>query len=231
MIQLPYVAIDFEQEQHLYTLHGFRIPSVTQIMEPLSLMLYNSIPLDVLNEAADRGSRAHEQISNYVKYGVEEPDEDTEPYFEAFKKFEREYKPAWVESEYRTYHKILRYAGTIDLIGYIEPDDGTGVDVIDLKCTSVYHRLCWQHSSPAIAKHSKATVSRSGTGTVCSFSRRKNTGSSRWRTATRRSCTVWQSTTQWLPKGSREQKEAIRNGGTGYGQRSEAGQSLTGKPA
>ena len=125
MIQLPDVAIDFEQEQHLYTLRGFRIPSVTQIMEPLSLMLYNGIPLDVLNEAADRGSRAHEQISNYVKYGVEEPDEDTEPYFEAFKKFEREYKPAWVESEYRTYHKILRYAGTIDLI--------------DLKCTSVYH--------------------------------------------------------------------------------------------
>ncbi len=139
MIQLPDVAIDFEQEQHLYTLRGFRIPSVTQIMEPLSLMLYNGIPLDVLNEAADRGSRAHEQISNYVKYGVEEPDDDTEPYFKAFKEFEQAYKPAWVESEYRTYHKILRYAGTIDLIGYIEPDDGTGVDVIDLKCTSVYH--------------------------------------------------------------------------------------------
>lgn len=231
MIQLPYVAIDFEQEQHLYTLHGFRIPSVTQIMEPLSLMLYNGIPLDVLNEAADRGSRAHEQISNYVKYGVEEPDEDTEPYFEAFKKFEREYKPAWVESEYRTYHKILRYAGTIDLIGYIEPDDGTGVDVIDLKCTSVYHpvMLATQLSGycEALKSHGVKVRHRYGLQLL----KTQNTGSSRWRTATRRSCTVWQSTTQWLPKGSREQKEAIRNGGTGYGQRSEAGQSLTGKPA
>ena len=111
MIQLPDVAIDFEQEQHLYTLRGFRIPSVTQIMEPLSLMLYNGIPLDVLNEAADRGSRAHEQISNYVKYGVEEPDEDTEPYFEAFKKFEREYSP---HGSRASIERITRFFGTLE---------------------------------------------------------------------------------------------------------------------
>ena len=42
MIQLPDVAIDFEQEQHLYTLRGFRIPSVTQIIEPDALQRYST---------------------------------------------------------------------------------------------------------------------------------------------------------------------------------------------
>lgn len=136
---LPDVKIDFDTDQHLYTLNGMRLPSVTQIMEPMSLMLYQGIPQDVLFGAADRGTRAHEQVSNYVLYGIEEVDEDTKPYLDAFHEFEAAYHPTWIASEYRTYHKALRYAGTIDLVGFIEPDDGTGVDVIDLKCTSVYH--------------------------------------------------------------------------------------------
>lgn len=139
MIVLPDSQLEFDEEQHLYTLRGMKLPSVTQIMEPMSLMLYNGIPQETLFGAADRGTRAHEQVSNYVLYGIEEEDEDTRPYLEAFHAFEETYKPVWIGSEYRTYHKALRYAGTIDLIGYIEPDDGTGVDVVDIKCTAVYH--------------------------------------------------------------------------------------------
>ncbi len=139
MIALPDCGLAFDEAQHSYTLRGIKLPSVTQIMEPMSLMLYNGIPQETLYGAADRGTRAHEQISNYVLYGIEEEDEDTRPYLEAFRAFEKAYHPAWVDSEYRTYHKVLRYAGTVDLIGYIEPDDGTGVDVIDIKCTAVYH--------------------------------------------------------------------------------------------
>ncbi len=136
---LPACDIRFEEEPHRYLLRGVAIPSVTQIMEPMSLMLYNGIPADVMYEAANRGTRVHEQVSNFVKYGIEETDEDTKPYFQAFQKFQAEYEPHWAESEYRTYHKTLRYAGTLDLIGFVEPDDGTGFDVVDLKCTSAYH--------------------------------------------------------------------------------------------
>lgn len=138
---LPEMRIDFDSERHIYTLNGIQLPSVTQIMEPMSLILYQGIPQETLYGAADRGTRAHEQISNYVLYGVAEYDEDTKPYFEAFLEFESRYHPVWIASEYRTFHKALRYAGTIDLIGLIDPDDGTGVDVIDLKCTSVYHKV------------------------------------------------------------------------------------------
>ncbi len=139
MITLPELDIDFNEEKHIYTLRGVRLPSVTQIMRPMSAMLYESVSEATLMEAADRGTRAHESVSNYVLYGIEEYDEDTEQYVKAFLQFQRDFKPTWVASEYRTYHKIMRYAGTIDLIGYIEPDDGTGVDVVDLKCTSVFH--------------------------------------------------------------------------------------------
>ena len=72
-------------------------------------------------------------------YGIEEHDEDTEPYVNAFLAFQHSYRPEWIASEYRTYHKALRYAGTIDLIGYVEPDDGSGVDIVDLKCTAQFH--------------------------------------------------------------------------------------------
>ena len=141
MIQLPDIKVDFEEERHIYTEGGFKLPSVTQIMEPMSLMLYASVPDNTLNNAADRGTRVHEQVSNYVLYGIEETDEDTEPYVHAFLDFQRDFNPTWLASEYRCYHKVMRYAGTIDLIGYIGPDDGNGVDVVDLKCTAAFHSV------------------------------------------------------------------------------------------
>lgn len=139
MIKLPDIRIDFDEEQHLYSLGGIRLPSVTQIMRPMNLMIYDGVSQMAMSEAASRGTRAHEQISNWVTYGVKEVDDDTIPFVDAFQSFEDMYKPVWAGSEYRTYHKALRYAGTLDLIGYVEPDDGKGVDVIDLKTTSVWH--------------------------------------------------------------------------------------------
>lgn len=138
---LPASPIQFEPSGHIYTLGSAILPSVTQIMEPMSLMLYKGVPGDVMAEAADRGTRAHEQISNHIRFGLLEPDEYTQPYIDAYLRFEADYKPVWVASEYRTYHKALMYAGTLDLAGYIEPDDGGGIDLIDIKCTAQFHRI------------------------------------------------------------------------------------------
>lgn len=132
-------ALEFEEDRHLYTLGGMRLPSVTQVMEPMSLMLYRDVPEDALMAAADRGTRAHEQVSNFVRYGILESDEDTQPYVDAFLRFAQDRRPALAASELRVFHALMGYAGTIDLIGYVEPDSGEGVDVIDLKCTAAYH--------------------------------------------------------------------------------------------
>lgn len=141
MIELPPQTIGFEPNGHIYTLGSVILPSVTQIMRPMSLMLYEGVPPDVMQAAADRGTRAHEQVSNYIRFGLMEPDEDTQPYLDAFLAFDADYRPRWIGSEYRTFHRTLMYAGTLDLIGYIEPDDGRGVDVVDIKCTAQFHRI------------------------------------------------------------------------------------------
>jgi len=136
---LPRLPIEFEPVEHVYTLSGIRLPSVTQLMKPYSMIIYEGIPAEVMQIAADRGTRAHAQVSNYVRFGLLETDEDTEPYLAAFEQFEAEKHPAWLASEYRVYHKFMRYAGTVDLIGFVKPDDGTGVDVVDIKTTKNFH--------------------------------------------------------------------------------------------
>lgn len=141
MITLPDPELDFDEDRHLYSYHGIILPSVTKIMRPMSLMLYNNVDQSTLFEAADRGTRAHSQVENIVKFGVVEYDEDTEAYIDAFESFQAAFLPTWLASEYRIFHRLLRYAGTIDLIGYVEPDDGTGVDLIDLKTTVSFHRV------------------------------------------------------------------------------------------
>lgn len=135
-VQLPKVDLEFDETIHIYTVNGKRLPSVTQLMSPLSQLVYGGVPSAAMAEAADRGSRAHEQVEHLVKYGIEETDLDTEGYIEAFKAFQNDHSPTWAASEYRTYHKLLMYAGTLDLVGHVTPDDGKGYDIVDLKTTS-----------------------------------------------------------------------------------------------
>lgn len=137
---LPEVqGLEFDGERHAYTYRGIKFPSVTQLMEPMSAMLYANVPEDVLSFAAERGTKVHEQISNYVQYGVIETDEETQGYFDAFLQFEKDHQPTWLASEYRTINLAMNYCGTVDLIGFITPEDEIGVDVVDIKTTAKYH--------------------------------------------------------------------------------------------
>ena len=164
--KLPVSDVDFQDERHVYIHHGYRIPSVTQVMEPMSLMLYAKVPDDVLYDAACRGTRVHEQISNYIKYGVAEEDEETKPYLQAYQAFVRDYQPVWIASEYRINHRTMGYAGTVDLVGLVVPDDGTGVDVVDIKTTAQYHSVMLSTQvgayAEAIASHGVTIRKRYG---------------------------------------------------------------------
>ena len=153
---LPVIDIDFDEEQHAYSLKGMRLQSVTQIMRPLSLMAYEGVSFSALSDAADRGTRAHAQVEAIVKYGIEEFDDDTEGYIRAFQAFQEALSPVWLASEYRCFHKNMMYAGTLDLIGFITPNDGNGVDVVDLKCTAVFHRTLLECQLSAYAEALKS---------------------------------------------------------------------------
>lgn len=141
MTEVPETNVSFDEERHIYTLRGVRMPSVTQIMKPLTSLIYDGVPSPAMMVAANRGTRVHESCEKIIKYGITEFDEDTEPYVKAFQDFADTFHPIWIASEYRTYHKQLRYAGTMDVMCYVEPDDGNGVDIFDIKTTASWHSI------------------------------------------------------------------------------------------
>ena len=141
-MNLPDLGVQFDETTHSYiTIHGNKMPSVTHIMRFLSRELYIGIPQDVLAEAANRGTRVHKHTEDIDRFNWAEAEEDCLGYLDAYGSFLRDFNPTWLGSEWRGYHKTLYYAGTLDRIGYLEPDNGQGIDLVDLKTTRTFHRV------------------------------------------------------------------------------------------
>ena len=132
MIELPNTPeLGFIESTHTYTLYGQKIPSVTQLMAPLNAAVYGGINTEVLNKAADRGTEVHQAAENYANFGIEDISPERRGYFDGFREWFDEVKPVVVSTEFKTYHKYLIYAGTIDLLAYIH----NKLYVIDYKTT------------------------------------------------------------------------------------------------
>ena len=83
-IALPqFPELIFDSDKHLYTLdmegQTLQLPSVTQILRFVSRELYSEVPAHILENAADRGTRVHEAIEMYEKFGWMETDTDYLP--------------------------------------------------------------------------------------------------------------------------------------------------------
>lgn len=116
MMELPqFPELEFDEAKHIYKLKGAVLPSVTTVMKTLSNELYHGIDEGVLNAAAERGTAVHNAIENYVKFEIEDIAPAFRGYFEGFKRWWEEYKPIPLGTECRVYHKIMRYAGTVDM--------------------------------------------------------------------------------------------------------------------
>ena len=64
-IELPNTPeLGFNESSHIYTLFGQKIPSVTQLMTPLSAAVYDGINTAVLSNAAERGTEVHQAAEN-----------------------------------------------------------------------------------------------------------------------------------------------------------------------
>ena len=124
--------LTFDDCSHIYRLNGNVIPSVTKIMEPLSSHEYREVDKWVLQKAANRGTAVHNAIENWIKFGIEDLDPDYRGYFDGFKNWWNTYKPEPIGSEVKTYHRILGYAGTVDLVAVI----GGRIVLVDFKTTS-----------------------------------------------------------------------------------------------
>lgn len=128
------MRIDFDEEKHEYSVGGIKIPSVSEILAPLSADRYRDLNPAVLQQAAARGTAIHE-ATQAIDYGAEpEPNPDLDGYLEAYMKFLWEHEVEWHMIEQivyynRTEDELPIYAGTVDRYGLV---DGVPT-VVDIK--------------------------------------------------------------------------------------------------
>lgn len=140
MVEIPeFPELTFEENGHIYRLNGLVIPSVTTLMKPLSDDYYRTVNPDVLDRAARRGTAIHNAVENFTEFGAKDIAPQYAGYFDAFLQWWELRKPEPLAMECRLYHKILRYAGTADLLCII----GGRLTLVDYKSTAqVNTKLC-----------------------------------------------------------------------------------------
>lgn len=116
MLVLDLKELEFDEESHVYLLNGVQIPSVTQLMKPLTEKDYQDIPQWRLDKAADKGTAVHEGIEIWLQYGIDDVPDEYSGYLDAFKKWWTDSKAELIDTEVRVYHKTKKYAGTCDLL-------------------------------------------------------------------------------------------------------------------
>ena len=108
-------ALDFDEPTHTYSLHGVRLPSVTQILQTVRIIDYDHIPPDTRQMALDRGSWVHLATAQDDRGDLWiDPWHDWYGYIEAWRKWKADFQfePDFIEQ--RGYHPKFLYAGTRD---------------------------------------------------------------------------------------------------------------------
>lgn len=62
-------TLEYYEDTHTYLVDGLEVPSITQLMKVKFESKYEGIDKDILNRAAQNGTRIHEAIENYCKTG------------------------------------------------------------------------------------------------------------------------------------------------------------------
>lgn len=122
----------FDEAGHTYRVDGQRLPSVTQVLKPLSAYA-EAIPAEVLARKARIGQAAHRSVELYNEQRLDPASvhETVRPYFEAYRLFMLQYACTPIAGELRVWHPAHRYAGTLDLLAVL----GDKPALIDIKCT------------------------------------------------------------------------------------------------
>lgn len=111
--------LSFTEETHTYVLDGNVIlPSVTQILKPISNLIYGGVNESLMIPAQERGTAVHGFIEHFERFNYK-PDSDDEyyPYFQAYLNFRKDnpqHKP--MISECMVFHDKYLYAGRIDTL-------------------------------------------------------------------------------------------------------------------
>lgn len=108
-------ALQFDAEEHVYSLGGRRVPGVTNVL------LESGIVDDrwFTEWARDRGSAVHHACELLDLDDLDEGSLDSRltAYVDAWKRFTADLAPTWERIEWRVHHPVYGYAGTLDRLG------------------------------------------------------------------------------------------------------------------
>ena len=150
--------LEFDEDRHIYTMDGERIPGVTEILAMADPEGYRNINPAVLEHAAMKGTLVHEWCEMYDYCGEnEEPvPSELEPYCQAYADFVRDYRPEWTGIEQMVFCDTaptgIGYAGIADRIGRIHGKNC----VVDIKTiaspgTKTHIKVCCQTAAYSAA--------------------------------------------------------------------------------
>ena len=108
--------LTFDPVAHRYTFDGKPVPSVTTVLKPL--YDFGAIDQAVLAAKAALGTAVHvaTELDDADDLDEGSVHELVRPYLEAWRLFRRETGATVVTSEQRVYHRVHRYAGTLDRV-------------------------------------------------------------------------------------------------------------------
>jgi len=122
-------VLTFDEGPHVYRADGVVVPSVTQIIAPLTS--YAHIPADVLEKARQEGTAVHKMVELNCRDDLDEDrlPEWMRPYLAAWRSFVAEFGFQLEASEERVFHKTMHYAGTLDLRGRTRKGERVLIDI------------------------------------------------------------------------------------------------------
>ena len=133
--------LEYIDEQHIYLIDGIIVPSVTQILQQALGNGYDSVPKDVLEQAARKGTQMHEDIERFCKTGEEVPT----PELRNFKFLKKAYKFGVIDNEVPVilYHyEDPVAAGRMDML--IQMNGELGIADLKRQSTVDKTRLAYQ---------------------------------------------------------------------------------------
>ena len=126
--------IFFDPDSHIYLVDGVEVPSVTEILKPLSNRGYAKINQAVLDYAAARGTAVHEACEA-IDLGAEpEIVPEIQGYINAYLEWKNIYRPTWLGVEKIVCNEFGGYIGTLDRVGYF--NGGDELCIVDLKTSN-----------------------------------------------------------------------------------------------
>lgn len=148
--------IDFDEETHSYYVNGVRLPSVSEIMSPLSKEYYKNIDKETMKKAAQRGKTIHKNIEFYEEFGV--MNDDYKDYLFQYQIAKKLEKINVLKCEVMMTDGT--YCGTFDLLVEIDNE----LVLIDTKATSKINKELLQVQLAAylkLARHNGYNVFKS----------------------------------------------------------------------